>query len=275
MSDRPSTWSAFRDLDASEDIETAVKWLGQVAEIPPVREGKRRSYELLDVGPGDRVLDVGCGRGDDVLALSQLIAPGGRAIGIDSSAGAVDAARRIALAAGVEARFEVGDAVGLSFPNDSFDACRCDRTLQHIFDSHSALREIVRVVRPGGVVLVSEGWNSVVADPDLDVAALLELLLLHQSMDERPGWLGFMLPLLLSQVGLASVRLERITGNLAEAATIAAFYDLPRLAKTAFTDGRLAEKDLESLWELLERETAAGRLSVAVDTYLFVGQVPG
>src|SRR5579859_1431183 len=60
-------------------------WLRAVAELEPVRAGKRRSYELLAIGPGQSVLDVGAGAGDDLRALAELVSPGGRVVGVDSN----------------------------------------------------------------------------------------------------------------------------------------------------------------------------------------------
>src|SRR5690349_5016360 len=110
MANQPTSWGAFRNLDASDDADAAIAWLGRAATLPPIRDAKRRSYEMLDVAPNDRVLDVGCGRGEDVLALSRVTVPQGQAVGVDSSAEAVDAARRAALENGVDAQFHVADA---------------------------------------------------------------------------------------------------------------------------------------------------------------------
>jgi SAM-dependent methyltransferase len=138
--DRPTTWSAFRGLEAFGEVDAAARWLEEVAAIAPVREGKRRSFELLGLTPGDRVLDMGRGTGTDVLSLTKLVSPGGEAIGVDSSPGLVKTARRAVAAVSGRGRFEVADAVALPFADAAFAACRCDRTLQHLVDPHAALR---------------------------------------------------------------------------------------------------------------------------------------
>lgn len=273
MSDRPSSWSAFRDLDASPELEAALRWLSRAAQLPPLRAGKKRSYELLGIVPGDRILDVGCGTGVDVLGLAPLISPGGEVVGVDSSAGVVAAARRLAALEDANARFEVADAVSLPFPDDSFDACRCDRTLQHIDDPQAAVREMVRVTRPRGTVLVSEGRNTVVTD-GAGAPVLHELLTLHQTRDERAGWLGFMVPLLLRQAGLDEVRVENVAGTLHSAEEIATFYDLRRLIDRAAQEEKLPRPQRAELTSALTAQAAGGRLSVTVETLLFVGHVP-
>ena len=166
-------------------------WLRAVAELEPVRAGKRRSYELLAIGPGQSVLDVGAGAGEDLRALAELVSPGGRAVGVDSS----PASPEVLLA----------DACALPFDDDSFDACRCDRTLQHVADPQRALAEMVRVTRPGGVVLVSEVRHRVQGGVSLSPEDA-----------ERALKFGLMLPLFLQQSGLTDIDVEQVTGRIDE-----------------------------------------------------------
>lgn len=270
-----SFWSSFRDLDAYGDSGEAVAWLGVNAAIAPLRAGKQRSYELVGAQPGQRVLDVGCGSGEDVRALSALVAPDGQVIGVDSSSNAVMAAREAAAArclSGVT--FEVADAARLPFGTDEFDSCRCDRTLQHLADPHAALQEMARVVRPGGAVLVSETQNYPVAAPDVDLRGLNRLLAIFQTAAERGGpWIGLMLPALLRSVGLQDICTEVVEGAVTDAVAIETLYDLRRLGTRAVEEHRVPREELDATLELVHREAAEGRLRVAVETYLVVGRV--
>jgi ubiquinone/menaquinone biosynthesis C-methylase UbiE len=66
------SWAASRALDDADDVEVALRWLRAVAELSPLREGKRRSHELLALQPGQWVLDIGCGDGGDLAALEEF-----------------------------------------------------------------------------------------------------------------------------------------------------------------------------------------------------------
>ena len=123
------------------------------------RAAKRRTYDLLALCPGERVLDIGCGAGDDVRALADIVGPAGYAVGIDASQTMIDAARRRAADSSVVADFFVGDAEHLDFPDASFDACRADRVLQHLDSLSNAVAQMARVLRPGGRVVVFEPDN--------------------------------------------------------------------------------------------------------------------
>src|SRR6266581_4620497 len=108
------------------------------------------------IRPGHAVLDVGCGAGDDLRSLAQLVGPTGRVVGVDNSETMLQEARE--RTRGLPVECHTGDAHHLDFAADSFDSCRAERVLQHVEEPFQAFAEFVRVVRPGCRV--------VVADPD-------------------------------------------------------------------------------------------------------------
>jgi len=75
----------FGDVDKSKDKPYFIDYLDFVRTRVAVKEGKELSFSLLALKPGDSVLDVGCGTGDDVLSLAKIVGEKGRAIGIDGS----------------------------------------------------------------------------------------------------------------------------------------------------------------------------------------------
>lgn len=116
---------------------------------------------LLDqIGParGLRILDVGCG--DGVLA-NRLAQGGARVTGLDASAEMLAAARSRAKAAGVEVDLVEGDAGDLPFPAGYFDCIVSVATLCFVDDPRQAIREMVRVLQPGGRLIFGElgRWN--------------------------------------------------------------------------------------------------------------------
>jgi ubiquinone/menaquinone biosynthesis C-methylase UbiE len=70
----------FRNVDAADDPARFAAYLDAVAV--QLREHKQASYNMLELRPGDVVLEVGCGTGDDARALTTQVAPGGRVVGI-------------------------------------------------------------------------------------------------------------------------------------------------------------------------------------------------
>jgi SAM-dependent methyltransferase len=125
-----------------------------LAERTAEREG---AFFLPHVQPSMRLLDVGCGPGSITIGFARVVSPG-EVVGIDREPTAVDAARTLAndqhLA---NLRFEVGTAEALPFPDASFTAVFAHTLLEHVPDPSLVLREMRRVLAPGGVIGVRDG----------------------------------------------------------------------------------------------------------------------
>jgi demethylmenaquinone methyltransferase / 2-methoxy-6-polyprenyl-1,4-benzoquinol methylase len=118
---------------------------------------RARAADLAQVGPGERVLDVATGTGDLALELARRVGADGEVIGSDFSERMLDFAREKAAArGGVRARFEWGDALALPYDDDSFAAATVGFAARNFSDLAQGLSEMVRVVRPGGRVVVLE-----------------------------------------------------------------------------------------------------------------------
>src|SRR5262245_19774054 len=120
---------AFADVDRAPDPGELVRYLDAVRARPGVSAYKLRSFDELGLEAGMRVLDVGCGTGDDARAIAERIGASGVVVGVDSSNTMVDEARRRG-AASPNVRFEQASVDSLPFTRDSFDACRADRVFQ-------------------------------------------------------------------------------------------------------------------------------------------------
>jgi demethylmenaquinone methyltransferase/2-methoxy-6-polyprenyl-1,4-benzoquinol methylase len=119
-------------------------------------EGRRLIADLA-LPKGSRGLDVGCGVGLYTAWLAEAIGPDGRVVGIEPDAARVEAARALcAEPAPPRLTFETGDGTALAWPAGAFDWVWCGDALHHILDTEGALREFLRVLRPGGRVVVKE-----------------------------------------------------------------------------------------------------------------------
>jgi SAM-dependent methyltransferase len=176
-----------------------------------VAEAKRGSYERMTLRPGMAVLDVGCGPGIDTVELARLVG-GGATVGIDRDPEMVRRADVRAVEAGMAAWVEhhQGDAAALPFANDSFDAVRCERLLQHVADPANVLAEMVRVARPGGrVVALDTDWGSHSVDgPSVPTERALARTLAETSLTN--GYSGRRLYGLMKAAGLSGVTVESI-----------------------------------------------------------------
>jgi ubiquinone/menaquinone biosynthesis C-methylase UbiE len=124
------------------------------------------AFLLPHLRPGMRLLDCGCGTGSITVGLAAAVAPG-EVVGVDIGPAPVAEARALAAAEGAgNARFEVGSVYSLPFPDASFDAAFAHTVLEHLADPLAALREVRRVLKPGGVIGLRDGdWGGRVLAP--------------------------------------------------------------------------------------------------------------
>lgn len=120
---------------------------------------RRRAVDLAGVGPGGRVLDVATGTGDLALELAGRVAPGGQVIAVDFSERMLELARQKAAQvapAGTQLEFRAANALELPFADRQFDAVTVGFGVRNFADLDQGLREMTRVVRPGGRVVILE-----------------------------------------------------------------------------------------------------------------------
>lgn len=133
------------------DLLLQVKFLGQLGKL------RALPLDLAAIRPGERVLDVGCGPGDLVLAAARRVGPSGSVVGIDAASEMIDVARRKAARhKDRPVQFRVEPVEAMSFPDGSFDVVLSSLMMHHLPGDlkQRALAEIRRVLRPGGRIVV-------------------------------------------------------------------------------------------------------------------------
>ena len=128
--------------------------------------------------PGERVLDVACGTGVVARLMAPHVGATGKVVGLDLNAGRLAVARALPLAQGVEVEWREGNVMTLPFADTVFDLVCCHQGLQFFPDRLAALREMSRVLVPGGRLLLSV-WRSIAHHPD--AVAMAEALQRHVS----------------------------------------------------------------------------------------------
>jgi ubiquinone/menaquinone biosynthesis C-methylase UbiE len=116
----------------------------------------RRTIDRLQLRPGERVLDVCCGSGASAIPAAEAVGPMGSVLGIDLATKLLDLARAKAVARGLaNVEFRTGDMLRLGLPDDHFDAVVCVFGIFFVPDMAAAVRELWRVVRPGGRLAIT------------------------------------------------------------------------------------------------------------------------
>jgi ubiquinone/menaquinone biosynthesis C-methylase UbiE len=268
-----STFSGnFSNVDTARDPAEYVRFMDDANAMEFFRAAKEQTYALLALQAGDRVLDVGCGTGDDVRALSRIVGPTGLAVGLDSSLTMIGEARlRSEGRAGVE--FRVGDAQQLDFADATFDACRTDRVLQHLSDPGRAVHEIVRVLRPGGRLVAFEpDTGGLLLDaPD---NGLTRKILNFRGDAVRSGWIGRQLPRLFRTGGLTNIEVRVLPSPRSDYAHTNASLRLDYYAQCAADAGIISQAEAARWSASLAEWAADGFFFCLVTMFVVLGRKP-
>ena len=127
----------------------------------------RRMLEWLAPKEGERILDIACGGGELSLKIAER---GCEVFGVDMSEGGIEHAKRLAEREGITCEFRVGSAEDLPYPDGYFDKIVCSSSLEHFNDDIKALKEMCRVLKPDGkVVLTTDSFTYPISDELKDV----------------------------------------------------------------------------------------------------------
>jgi SAM-dependent methyltransferase len=242
-----------------------------------VRAHRDWLLSMIVLPPGGTLVDMGCGRGEDVLAFAARHPdPAARFLGLDASAASIAAAE--AAAGDPRVAFRHDRIAGpLPLPDGSVDAVYSHNLLECLADAEGFAREVGRVLRPGGVAVIGHwDWDTQLWDAD-DRDAVRRLVHAFADwrqpwMDHADGWMGRRLWGIFAPTGLFDGKVQaRVMTNTSYAAPWyghARAADLGSMARK----GLVGAEDHAALVRDLERRHREGRYFYAITGYAFVGR---
>jgi ubiquinone/menaquinone biosynthesis C-methylase UbiE len=131
-------------------LENAKKYTASVSKA---------SYELLEIGQEQVVLEFGCGGGYDVFEMAKLVGESGKVYGVDIDKESVDYAA--SLTKNSNTFFSQNTTEKIAFENNFFDRIRLERVVQHIANADNTISDLVRVLKKDGKIgVVETDWSS-------------------------------------------------------------------------------------------------------------------
>jgi ubiquinone/menaquinone biosynthesis C-methylase UbiE len=230
----------------------------------------REIFLSAGLSAGMRVLDFGCGMGDVALLAASLVGPAGRVVGIDRDGRAIQSARQ--RIENLPVRFEVCDLDGLATleSDEPFDAVVGRLVLCHQPDPAAALRSLVPVVRPGGLIVFMEPELDGTVQHNCDFPERSRCVDLMKKTLRRAGVhmrVATQLPRIFHEAGLGwpDTSLHVVTGSGEEFEGYAYYADtvqslLPLAEK--FGIATAAEVNLATLSERLRQEMVSAKSSL-------------
>lgn len=221
---------------ASSDIDFLTKFLEDANRLPSIAASFKKQLELLDIKPGQIVLDVGCGIGDRAAEMASMVGTKGEVCGTDLSNLMVEISKRRNESNGLPLEFYVASAVDQPFPDNSFDRVRTERVLMYLPDPEPAIDEFLRVLKPGGRLLVVDfDWDALIFSHRDQ--ALTRRIVDHISDSFPNGRVGVHVNRLFREKGLSEITVvpisyfstyelaRRVCGGIIESGVIAGLFD--------------------------------------------------
>jgi len=246
-----------------------------------------RIIEAAAPGPGEQVLDVGCGNGAVALAVSALVAPGGSVMGLDVSGPMLAYARRRAEQARIASvSFRQGDAQVYPLPRAGFDAVVSRFGVMFFDDPVAAFANIGRALRPGGRIAFA-CWRDLIVNDWLMVpagAALQYVPMPDLGQPGAPGPFSLADPERVHQVlrdaAFAQIALEEITRPMpmgSSADDVLAFMRGTEMAHVLMTgvDSGTAERAWAAVKAALQAHAEPAGITLAGTAWLVTARRAG
>jgi len=255
--------AGFTAVDEDHDAASLVDALDTQANFPAIQRLRAAAADLLELRPGQRVVDAGCGVGQMTERFAAAVGGDGRVIGVDASETMLAEARRRMANSSLPIEFRCGTVTDLDLGTASVDAAYCERVFQHLAYPESALRELVRVARPGGRVLVIDtDWGMhAIAGPDPTLTAAVVACWAETNVN---GWSGRRLPGLFADAGLDDIS---VTADSITATRMPTTSPFQMMASLAVAEGALALDDARRWLAQLAQADADGRFFWAVTLF--------
>lgn len=253
--DEPGNVTQFDKIDNSGDTNYFEQFLTKAAFLSGIQQARAAMTVALRLDEGHALLDVGCGLGECATELARVVGPRGQAVAVDASRGMVARARARSEGESLRPAFLMADAHRLPFRDASFDASRAERLLVSLADPDLALRELVRVVKPGGRIVVQDVDNDTffVDTPYPETTRTLVTVL---SDGESNGTIGRRLPRLFLEQGLVEIEILPFTVLITFELFELLFDGIVARAQEL---GALARQDAEEWCGYLRRAHAEGK----------------
>lgn len=237
------------------------------------RSYKRETFALMQLGSGDSAADVGCGTGDDARHLAEIVGKAGRVVGFDVSEAMLKEARNRQGTSVPNLQFVQSSVNDLKATSESFDALRADRVLTHVPDTAGALREMVRVVKPRGRVVVSEPdmlgfW---VTNEQHALTARILQAIAHSC--ERP-YVARDLYHHFQDAGLVDIRLILRSAALADPEIVDNILKFGAAIQTMVGSGKLSTDEASQWLAEFEERRRARRFLAGITIFIVAGVKP-
>lgn len=255
----------FASVDTADKGDLVAR-LDAMHQLSTFRDYKQETFSLLDLVAGNAVADVGCGTGEDVRSLARLVGPGGQGVGFDLSEAMLEQARE-RHADITAASFRHASAQALPADDATFDGIRADRVLIHVPDPVATIQDMLRVLKPGGRIVVSE--------PDMpgcwvasDNQSITSAVMQHIAESCASPYLARDLWTMFRDAGLDDVNLVVRAMSVHDPVSVATILDFGSVLGHMQRTGKLSSEQGAAWMEEFRERGRAGRFAAGVSIFV-------
>ncbi len=263
--------TGFAQVDTAADPTAFAGCLTLIDSLPYFQKTKEESYHLMELTPGDRVLDAGCGLGDDAFRMAERVGETGSVTGLDASAKFIEQARSDPRAQHLPVDFQTADLLHLPFPDATFTRARIDRVLQHLAQPQAAISELARVLLPGGLLLAYDNdWDTLTIT---SAHPRITRLLFAAWSDSFPnGQVGRHLKAHFLHAGLTQLSITPGVFLIEDFETAERLLNLRQTATRATQQGLITEPEATTWLQDLQTQSHQRTLLASLTAYTVVGR---
>jgi len=256
--------------ETKEGIVTDLTYLKRASLVDQIKEIKLHTFDIMEISDGQKILDMGCGTGDDALAISKMVGKSGKIVGIDVNSEAIQTAQGKVSPENSNIEFICQSGEELKFKDNYFDSCRSDRVFQHLKNNSRALSEMVRVTKPGGkIVIMDPDWGTSMINSSNKKVTRTILNTLTDSMQN--GWMGRNLFTLFKKQNLKNVAAEPIVFNSYDFKTAKYLFMLDNMIEKATTNNEITEGEAKEWLQELEEKDKQGLFYAGMVGFIVTG----
>lgn len=265
--------SDFENVDNTGVIQKFTQCLRLQQSLAFYQYYKKKTFDLLQLYEGASILEVGCGTGEDAIALAHRVGYQGKVVAVDRAQAMLDQAIASARDLSLTIEFVQADAQQLPFEANTFDGARVDRTLQHIAQPQKVITEMARVVRSEGrIVAMEPDWETFVVNSDQPA---ITRQLLNFWCDSFPvKWVGRNLSKYFRRAGLTDIQISPETLVITGFDLADQIFDLVQTAHRARELGVVSQGEAEDWLNELQALDQSKEFFCAFTAFIVSGEKP-
>jgi ubiquinone/menaquinone biosynthesis C-methylase UbiE len=265
--DKQDITKGYQNVDNSQ-TEFLKKFLEDVSQLPHVLESFEMQLRWMDIQPGNKVLDIGCGIGVQAKEMAKFVGTHGKVTGTDLSATMIEIAKNSFAFSDLPLEFLVADALSQPFPDESLDCIRTERVLMYIKDTAAAFTEFKRLLKPKGrLVVFDTDWDAlVIAHTD---KALTRRIVRYVSDSFPNGRIGGELFHYFKNYGFKDVKVKPVSYT-------GPFFSLTKricegVLQTGISKQIFTQQEISDWWKVLEEDSKTNKFFASYAGFIVAG----